>query len=218
MTFGRVIARSCAILTLMAAALASAQPAPVTPASFDALLAAFARMPGLEARFVEEKRLGLLAKPLESRGRLFFAKPSYLLRKVEAPTPSEVRITADSLRVKNADGEQTLDLRSRPDLRPFVESLTWLLSGNRKALANVYGIAFEPGAVGAWRVTLTPKGEPISKLIQHIRIAGRGLAVSQIEVRETSGDETVTRIVEANPERRFDAAELRRLFGTSPAR
>jgi outer membrane lipoprotein-sorting protein len=218
MTFGRVIARSAAVLTLMAAALATAQPA--TPESFDALLAAFARMPGLEARFVEEKRLGLLAKPLESRGKLYFAKPSYLLRKVEAPTPSEVRITADSLRVKNADGEQTLDLRSRPDVRPFVESLTWLLSGNRKALASVYGIAFEPGPghEGTWRVTLTPKGEPISKLIQHIRIAGRGLAVSQIEVRETSGDETVTRIVEANPNRRFDAAELRRLFGASPAR
>jgi outer membrane lipoprotein-sorting protein len=193
--------------------------APAQPASFEVLLDAFSRMPGLEAGFVEEKHLALLAEPLESRGRLFFARPGLLVRRVEAPRRSEVVITQTELRMSDADGEQSIDLRSRPDVRPFVESLTWLLAGNRKALAEVYAAAFEPAREAKpWRITLTPKAGPIARLIQYIRIVGSGLAVSQIEVRETSGDETVTRIVDANPARHFSADELKQLFGSPHAR
>jgi outer membrane lipoprotein-sorting protein len=207
-------------LSLLTAALAAQAPAAnaaAQPASFAVLLDAFAHMPGLEARFIEEKHLALLAEPLESRGRLFFAKPGMLLRRVEAPRRSEVVITQTELRMTDDDGEQSIDLRSRPDVRPFVESLTWLLAGNRKALAEVYAVAFEPArADSPWRVTLTPKGGPIARLTQSTRMLGSGLAVSQIEVHETSGDQTVTRIVEANPARRFSADEMKQLFGPRP--
>jgi hypothetical protein len=208
----------------MAAGFARAQtptanhtPAPAQqPASFDVLLDAFARMPGLEARFVEEKHLALLVQPLESRGRLFFAHPGLLLRRVEAPRRSDVVITPTELRMKDADGEQSIDLRSRNDIKPFVQSLTWLFAGDRKALAEMYAIAFEPARAGSvWRVTLTPKSGPIARLIRSIRMLGSGLAVSQIEVHETSGDETVTRIVSANPARHFSRDEMRTLFGVS---
>lgn len=198
---------------------ATAHATPAQPAGFEVLLDAFSRMPGLEAGFVEEKHLALLAEPLESRGRLFFARPGLLLRRVEAPRRSEVVITQTELRISDADGAQSIDLRSRPDVRPFVESLTWLLAGNRKALAEVYAVAFEPAREAKpWRVTLTPKAGPIARLIQYIRMVGNGLAVSQIEVRETSGDETVTRIVDANPARHFSADEMKQLFGSPHAR
>jgi outer membrane lipoprotein-sorting protein len=209
---------SAACLLLMAAGLAHAQTPAAQPASFDVLLDAFAHMPGLEATFVEQKHLALLAQPLESSGRLFFARPGMLLRRVEAPRRSEVVITASELRMKDADGEQSIDLRSRSDIRPFVESLTWLFAGNRKALMDVYAVAFEPARAEApWRVTLTPKTGPIAHLIRYVRMLGRGLAVSQIEVRETSGDETVTRIASANPARRFSALEMQQLFGVGRA-
>lgn len=181
------------------------------------LMAAFSRMQGLEARFVEEKRLGMLARPLSSQGRLYFARPGLLLRRVEQPQPSEVIITPEELKVKDASGEQRIDLASRPDVRPFVESLTWLLAGDQKALAGVYKLEFvPPQAAGPWQLTLTPKAEPLAHLIAHIRIVGQGLAVSEIQVREKGGDETVTRIVEANPARKFTASELRSLFGIKP--
>ena len=197
---------------------APADPSAATLTDVGVLLDSFARMPGLEARFVEEKQIALLAKPLESKGRLFFARPGMLLRRVEAPRASEVVITPSELRMKNADGEQQIDLRSRADLRPFVESLVWLLSGNRKALADVYSFAFQPaGTDPSWHLKLTPKSGAIGKLIQYIQVSGRGLAVDQVEVREISGDATLTRIVEANPNRHFDAAELKKLFGVSSA-
>jgi outer membrane lipoprotein-sorting protein len=178
------------------------------------LLSAFSKMPGLEARFREEKHMALLAKPLESRGVLFFTHPGLLLRRVESPRASEVIISADSVRLRDASGEQALDLRTRKDLRPFVESLTWILAGNRKALDSVYAVSFQPeSASAAWQLTLKPKVEPLSRLIAHIRITGRGYAVAQIEVGETNGDKTITHILEANPKRSFDAAERAKLFG-----
>lgn len=195
------------------------KPAASAAVDLPTLLSAFAGMPGLEARFVEEKRIALLAQPLESKGRLYFTKPGLLLRRVEAPSPSEVVITPDEVRLKEHGREQTIDLRTRRDLRPFIESLVWILAGNQKALADVYRLSFEPEREGApWQLTLTPKGEPLSRLVQHIRIRGKGLAVSEVEVRETSGDESVTRIVEANPARTFDADERRRLFGPAGAK
>jgi outer membrane lipoprotein-sorting protein len=196
----------------------SAQPSAPVSAAVDAgsLLSAFSKMPGLEARFREQKHIALLARPLESRGRLFFTHPGLLLRRVEAPRPSEVIITGDSLRMRDASGEQALDLRTRKDIRPFVESLTWILAGNRKALESVYAVSFQPETNAApWQLTLKPKVEPLSRLVAHIRISGRGFAVAQIEVAETSGDKTVTEILDANPQRSFDAAEKAKLFGPS---
>jgi outer membrane lipoprotein-sorting protein len=179
------------------------------------LLTAFARMPGLEAKFREEKQLALLAKPLTSEGTLYFAHPDLLLRRVERPSRSEVLIAHDTLRVRDQAGEQALDLRARKDLRPFIESLTWILAGNEAALRKLYAVEFVPaGPAAPWQLVLKPKAEPLSRLIAELRIQGRGLRVSQIEVRETNGDKTLTHILEANPERKFSAKERETLFGS----
>jgi outer membrane lipoprotein-sorting protein len=192
-----------------------AAPATAAASAVDAasLLHAFSGMPGLEARFREEKHIALLAKPLISEGRLFFTHPGLLLRRVETPRASEVIISGDRVLLRDASGEQALDLRARKDLRPFVESLTWILAGNRKALEGVYAVSFQPERGSEpWQLTLKPKIEPLSHLIAHIRIRGSGYAVARIEVLETSGDSTLTLILDANPRRSFDAAEKAKLF------
>jgi outer membrane lipoprotein-sorting protein len=240
MTCSSVCARSSFLLVLLASAPAWAegpsahggkegkQPAASAPdaatssgpanaqATVDvaSLLTAFAKMSGLEASFEEEKHIALLAKPLTSRGRLFFTPPGLLLRRIEAPTRSEVMISKDSVRVRDQAGEQTLDLRTRKDIRPFVESLTWILAGDRAALEKVYAIGFQAERAGApWLLSLKPKVAPLSQLIAELQIRGHGMFVEQIEVRETGGDKTVTRIVSANPKRRFSERERAQLFG-----
>ena len=197
-----------------AAPSAAAEPA-ARAVTLNGLLKAFSGMPGLEAKFVEEKHLSLLAQPLKSEGRLFFTRPGLLLRRVETPRRSEVVITPEALVLRDADGKQNIDLRERPDIRPFVESLVWILAGDEQKLAKVFALKFEPARADApWKMTLTPRAAPLDKLITSIEITGSGLRVQQIRVRETSGDETVTRILEANPARTFDAGERKRLFGT----
>lgn len=196
---------------------AVAQPGKEVSVDMVSLLSAFAKMPGLEASFSEEKHIALLAKPLTSRGKLFFTHPGLLLRRVEAPEPSEVVISKDALRLRDKTGEHTLDLRARKDIRPFVESLTWILAGDRAALEKVYASSFRAEKKDApWQLSLKPRVEPLLHLIAELVISGRGMFVEQIEVRETSGDKTVTRILSADPKRVFSPAERVKLFGEAP--
>lgn len=186
---------------------------PDQPITVSRLLAAYAEMPGLEARFVETKRLALLAQPLVNRGRLFFARPGLLLRRVEAPHRSEVLITQDAVHVR-APERQTIPISRLEQLGGLVHSLLWLLAGDEAALSRTYRLSLSGGSDAAepWELVLEPRAEALARLVERIRVRGRGLAVSEVHVREASGDETVTRIVEANPSRRFDAAERRELF------
>jgi len=211
-----LVLRACGSVVLAggSASPALAQAPEVAVRDFGQLMAAFERMPGLEARFVEEKHIGILARPLESRGQLFFTRPGLFLRRVESPSPSEVVINDKELVLRDASGEQRIDLGARAEIRPFVESMTWLLAGNQQALRAVYQIEFVPAADAAsWSLVLTPKQGPIARLIASIRVLGRGLGVSEIQVHERSGDKAVTRIVDANPKRHFTRVELARLFG-----
>ncbi len=193
-----------------------AEALPVGPQTASDLFRAFARMEGLEARFEEEKHLALLALPLKSRGRIYFLRPGYLARIVEAPEPATLTITPNELKVDGKDGVERIDLRQNDDVRRFVTSLVRVFAGDEEALSKSYQVAFEPRVDGAatagWTLTLTPKAKPLTDLVKELRLTGSGFAVGTIEVREPSGDRTVTCIVEAD-ERRFSDEEKERLFG-----
>lgn len=201
-----------------ASGAADSEPAAATgafePVRLDDLLGAFADMPGLEASFVEEKHIGLLAAPLVSEGRLYFAPPGRLAREVVHPRPSNVVITPTEVRFSDENGQETITLDSRPELRALVESMVWLLAGNAEALLGAYVAEIEGDSDG-WSLRLTPRERPLSDLIGRMEVRGQGLRVAEVRVVETTGDETVTRIVEADPARAFSDDELRTLFGDS---
>jgi outer membrane lipoprotein-sorting protein len=172
-------------------------------------------MPGLEARFVEEKKISLLAKPLVSRGRLFFTHPGLLRRTVESPRRSVVVVTPTAVHISANGKTKSIDLRRLEDVGALVQSLVWILAGNRAELERAYRVKMRHEDDGSWLLVLTPKAEPLSNLLAQIRISGRGLAVARVHVVEASGDETTTRITSADPARRFSPQEMRRLFTAS---
>jgi hypothetical protein len=213
-----LISASVALLAFGGAAHAQpAEPAPevVEEIDLDSLLEAFASMPGLEAQFVEEKQLAMLARPLTSSGTLYFTQPGLLHRRVDDPRPSTVVITPDTLTFSDDSGTEIIDLRSRDEVRLFVESLVWVLAGDRAALDEVYEIDFANAPAG-WTLSLTPRSSPLSDIVSSLTIRGEGLAVAEIRVDETAGDLTVTRITSADPARAFDDAEHAELFGDRP--
>ncbi len=190
---------------------AVAAPSPTTA---DELLALLAEVRGLQAEFVEEKHLSLLAVPLESRGRLYYLHPGFLARHVTAPERTELVITPKTLRMRGEDGEEVIDLRQNDALRVFVTSLVRVLSGDRAGLAEAYEIEFVPAPDdGRWRLRLVPRREPLTKMLRVLELRGVGAAVEELEVQEPNGDRSVTRITAADPRRRFSAAERRQLFG-----
>ena len=218
---GFLLANAVALATLAAAQgpPAGAGEAAVgqdkRPASTEALFARLAKMPGLEAKYVEEKHLGLLALPLKSEGVLYFMRPGYLVRVVEKPQKSMLTITPSELRMVGSDGVEVVDLRQSHELRLFVTSLVRVFSGDRKGLDSSYVIDYQPGAAddNKWTLTLKPRARPLTEMIKSLRLHGAGLVVSKIEMREPNGDRSVMSIVAADPERRFSSAEKARLFG-----
>lgn len=200
------------------------------------LLAAFDEMSGFEARFEEEKTLSLLRVPLRSEGRLYFSKSpgasGRLLRRVDSPRPQEILISEREIRIREAGREEVIDLAARKEVRPLVESLLWLFSGDQAALEEAFEAGFErreavadrppseadPSATSPWRLTLVPRDPSLAMLIDRLVVYGTGFGADRIDVLESGGDRSSMRVFEANPNRVFSEAEITDLFGLGPER
>ena len=222
----RAICAGLVSVSLVAGSPSVAAPVQSSPQTAKALFQRLAKLQTLEANFREEKQLALLKMPLITEGRLYYARPGYLLRSVEKPSVSRVRIGPERLEVINAESKQTIDLRSRPDVKLFVESFTRVLAGDGDALSRGYKISFQPAACAMpdqrcettadrkpWRLRLVPKSKQLGALIRSLEMEGHALAVHTIRVVEAKGDVSVTHISNVRANRPFTAAQQRDLFG-----
>lgn len=193
-----------------------AAPAASTPA-LEQLLARFAAMSGLSARFREEKRMALLAAPLVSEGTLYFAPKGRLARHITAPAPATVLIDEGSLRFADAGGTETMSLTQNPVVRLFVDSFVKIFAGDRVALERMYTmeLAALPAAadgVARWSLRLRPRVAPMTQIIERLELVGHDVALESMRVVEVGGDETLTTFSEVDTQRRFTAEELSALF------
>jgi len=185
----------------------------------ESLFAELASMPGLEARFREEKRIALLREPLVSHGVLYFAPPDRMLRRVREPVESTLLLRGGELSIGSARGIRTIDLATNPVLRTFVDPFRLLLAGDIEALRTSYRVRLEtsgePAARG-WEIRLEPLHSPVKDAIAWIGLSGQGRVLFELEVREVSGDVTTTRFSAVDTERHFSDRELEELFERSP--
>ncbi|MBL8974763.1 MAG: outer membrane lipoprotein carrier protein LolA [Myxococcales bacterium] len=193
-----------------------AAPVASTPA-LEQLLARFAAMSGLSARFREEKRRALLAAPLVSEGTLYFAPKGRLARHITAPAPATVLIDEGSLRFADAGGTETMSLTQNPVVRLFVDSFVKIFAGDRVALERMYTmeLAALPAAadgVARWSLRLRPRVAPMTQIIERLELVGHDVALESMRVVEVGGDETLTTFSEVDTQRRFTAEELSALF------
>lgn len=218
-----------ALALLCLAPLAGAQPraAPAprpdagraAPITLDALLARFRALPGLSARFREEKRIQLLAAPLVSEGTLDYAPPSRMVRRTASPAASTALIDGAQLRFSDGNGQQSLDMNTMPVVRQFVDSFLAVFAGDRAALERAYLMEFratDAASPERWSLTLRPRAPALQRVFREVALRGDGVALSSMLVRETSGDETETTFREVNHARRYTAEEQSRVFRLDP--
>lgn len=211
-------------LAAWALALPSAAPAAGSPEaswradSLEALVARFRAMPGFSARFDEDKTIALLERPLRSSGRLAFVPPQLLVRRVEEPAASLLRLDGDELLWADGSGSERIDLGASPTARAFAHTFTDVLAGDLPRLRASYDISFRPEGAdptrpgSAWRLELTPRDADLARVIDGVSIRGHGVVPTRLEVREASGDVTVTRFHDVDSERRFEEPEITRLL------
>jgi len=197
---------------MLGSVLGLAAPASAQTTTLESLLEAFSGLPGLEARFREEKRIALLAVPVRSEGQIWFAHPDRLMRRVTRPEASATLIDQGQLRMQSGGRTQALSIDENPVLRGFVESFRAVLGGNRETLERFYQAELTAGEGDAWELRLTPRNEALRGFIREIRMRGHGVSIDEMTMTEVNGDETRTEFFEVNTHRRFSTAEARDLF------
>jgi len=205
-------------LFLVGAGLAAAAlPYPLRVAAqqrrmtLERLLRAFSSMPGLSAKFTEEKRLAMLAVPLVSEGEILFAPPDRLLRKVTSPTVSTALLVGGHLTLEAGGRRQEMDLTQNQVVEGFVDTFRHVLAGDQAALEETYRIAFEASDDG-WRLTLHPRTAALRRFLRDMVLEGDGSSIRSMTMNEANGDTSVTTFSDVNARRRFSDAERARLF------
>lgn len=151
-----------------------------------------------KASFVEKKYIGILDKPLESSGELFFEAPDRLEKRTLKPTPEVMLLDGDKLTITLHDKRPLyLRLQDHPEVAALVDSIRGTLSGDQAALEKNYAIEFS-GAQNKWQLTLTPVQKAMNKVISQIRIGGADANLKTITFDQIDGDRsemTISKVV-----------------------
>jgi len=205
---------------------ASADPRPVSSesrgapqiANLDALLGACAKMPGLAAKFSEEKQIALLAVPLRSGGTLHYTRARGLVRHTAEPSKQSVLVTDKDLVFWDGKDTKRVSLGSSATLETFARAFSLLLAADRPALEKSFALSFRAeDASDGWSLKLTPKGAALHDVIKGIEIEGHGLTLSMLRVREANGDVSTTRFFAVDTNKRYSDEEANRTFRVPPA-
>lgn len=194
----REMRRGARCIAALLAAGAILSPVAAQASTLEALLSDFAKLEYLHTKFVEEKRIALLAAPLISEGALRYAQPGLLLRTTSKPETSRLLIRPEALYMGEGKRAEKIDFGSNPVVRSFVDSFLLLLDGDHAGLKKTYEVRFEALEGKRWRLELAPKHAPMTKMIKSMRFVGAGLVLQTLTVFEVSGDETETRFAEVS--------------------
>lgn len=182
-------------------------------AGVDALLGRFRTMPGLYAKYREEKTIALLAKPLVSEGTIHYAPQKHLARHTLTPQTSSVVLDADTLRFGDGSSEEKVDLGASPVVKAFVAGFSQLLAGDRAGLEQTFSIELKPPpAADKWEIVLRPKLPALAGVITEMSFTGQGAVVSRMRVVEKTGDVAVTTFTDVDPKKKYSAEETARIF------
>lgn len=204
-----------------AAAHGATAPENATEGGLDAVLARCARSPGLSARFVEERRIALLAVPLRAEGTLHFAPGRGLVRHTTKPSRESVLVTEKEVVVWDGQKTRRLALGGSKAVETFARAFSLLLAADRPALEKDFELTYDRDegrgdAPGGFRLRLVPRGTDLKKLVAAIEIEGRGLDIALLRVREANGDVSTTTFSGVDPAHRYSDVELEQLFRVPP--
>jgi len=213
-----LLALAPTVLLRPALASPSASSEGDAPLTLDALLTRFRAMVGLSARYREEKRIGLLARPLVSEGTVHYAPPRRFARHTQTPSPSSVVLDGNTLRFGDGATEQSIDVVAKPVVGAFVDSLLSVLAGDGALLERSFTVDFRALAGQKWQLALVPRDPSLGRILREVAFTGDGLVLSQMRIREATGDEGITTFSDVDTAHRYTADEAERVFRLPGAR
>lgn len=210
-----------AIVTAHAPKVAADAPAQAAPAaapapSLETLFDAFAKSPGLEAHFREEKKIALLFAPLRSEGVLHFDRTKGLARHTLTPSKQSVLLSGGTLSLWDGTKTEKIELKKTPELRAFADGFSMLLAADRPGLERSFKLEFSADPQGQWRLRLLPFAKEVRAIVSEIEVAGKGIALRTLRVLEASGDESTTTFSDVDTQKRYSEAAAAAVFRVPP--
>ena len=157
------------------------------------LMQLLAAVPATEVAFTEKKFSSLLSTPVVSSGKLVYRRPDIVEKNIETPRRESYRFAGEELVITRDGKERRIPLSSQPLLAAFAASLRGVLGGDIALLRKHYELSLQ-GDEPSWRLDMTPIDEQTRRYVQRVTVSGRAGRVSQIEVREASGDHSVLQV------------------------
>lgn len=175
--------------------VAASEPTPPPKGTWnlESLMKEFSRIEKSETRFFEQKKLKILTKPIELRGRLTYKAPHHLEKITEMPYRERLVLNGDELRVENQEGVKSFALDDLPAVRALVESFRATLAGDLDSLRRHYRIHFS-GKKENWQLALSPLSPNVRKMLEVIRIRGTQAKITTIEIVESDADRSLMQL------------------------
>lgn len=156
--------------------------------SLEALMADLAEVDEQNARFVEERTVGILDETLVTEGTLSYQAPDRLLRQDLLPDPAIYDLDGNRLRIVIDDEERVMALDQEPLLQAMIAPFRAILAGDLTALEASFDLAYADNN-DRWKLTLTPKPASVSRpFLERIDIMGTARTVQRMDVHERDGD------------------------------
>jgi hypothetical protein len=143
-----------------------------------------------QVSFVEQHFLALLARPVESSGELFYDAPNRLEKRTLEPRQETLTLLGDVLTIRRGQRTRVLDLKTYPQVLPFIESMRATLAGDRRSLERVFRVDYA-GSLARWTLLLVPLEPQVAKVVSQVRIEGAGDNLLRVEIREVDGDRSL---------------------------
>jgi len=178
----RLIALALACLSVMAHAQTSPDPVAGVRKRLEA-------HPEVRMEFVQTRTIAGLAKPIVTRGRLFFWHKQGVLWQVEQPYRVTYAVGQDTITEIAADCTRTVRAeRDVPAAARISRAVRAAVSGDPSTLNNWFETdARLDGA--RWQLVLTPRQTQLARQIKAIRLSG-GEFLEDVRIDAVNGDET----------------------------
>lgn len=175
---------------LWSLAVLPAAGARAAPDDLDEIMHLLAQRRHGEVSFIEQHFLSLLKRPAESSGVLIYDAPNRLEKRTLEPHAETLVLLGDVVTEERGGHSRILDLKSFPQVRPFVDSIRATLAGDRGALQRSFRLDFSGGAA-RWTLLLIPTDAQVARSVAQVRIDGAADDLLRVEIRQPDGDRSL---------------------------
>lgn len=159
----------------------------------DQVLAGLAKQPQKHFRFVQEKQLAMLDKPLVTEGELHVSGERRVTWDIRKPYVMRYDIDGDTIRETDAQGERVLNAAGNPLAAALGEAMAAAFSGQWQGKEHLATVAAE-GTAASWTLRITPHASALQQLLAAIEVQGEQQQILSVQIRESNGDRTLIRL------------------------